>query len=141
MSIRFSRDKCTGCGACQMACLDQRDIRSELGQKPLRFVEVQEQDGQVFFCSIGCVHCGKCMTVCPQGCISRNDLGYVVLDQENCIGCGRCQGACPFGVISRDQETGNAVKCDGCSGRLREGLLPACVHTCPTGALYMKEMQ
>ncbi len=137
MRILFDKDKCTGCGACQIACLDQRDIQTILGQAPLRYVEIRENPVQFF--SVGCIHCGKCMDKCPQGSIFRNDLGFVVLDEERCIGCGNCQTVCPLHVISRTPGTGKAIKCDGCSGRLREGLLPACVHTCPTGALMLKE--
>lgn len=137
MKILFDSKKCTGCSACQMACLDQRDIQTVLGQKPLRYVEIRENP--IGFFSVGCVHCGKCMTVCPEKCIERNDLGFVVQDLGRCIGCGACASACPLNVISISPETGKAVKCDGCSERVRAGLLPACVHTCPTGALTLQE--
>ena len=79
------------------------------------------------------------MKVCSQKAISRNELGYVVLDGDKCVGCGACQKSCPFGVISIHPETGKAMKCDGCWGRIQAGLLPACVHTCPTGALTLTD--
>ena len=134
--IVFDATKCTGCMACQMACMDQRDIRSEKGQKPLRRV-IQNKD-TLLYQSIGCIHCGLCMKVCPMECYRRNELGYVVLDAESCISCHACEAACPRDVISFTPMDDKAVKCDGCSGRIEAGLLPACVHTCPTGALILK---
>ena len=97
--IQFDPEKCTGCAACQMACNDQRDILSALNQTPLRHMEQREKNGKILDYSVGCVHCGKCRKVCPQNAISRNELGYVVLDGDKCVGCGACQKACPFGVF------------------------------------------
>ena len=137
--IVFDPEKCTGCCACQLACNDQRDIKCALGQKPLRHMERREKNGRILSYSVGCVHCGACMKVCPAGAITRNEAGFVVLSEDKCRGCGACAAACPLSVISVDPESGQAVKCDGCWGRLEAGLLPACVHTCPIGALTIKE--
>jgi Fe-S-cluster-containing dehydrogenase component len=70
--------------------------------------------------------------------MERDSLGFVLLNQEDCIGCGSCQKVCPHSVISRDLSSGKAIKCDGCTFRIQAGLLPACVHTCPTGALALE---
>ncbi len=49
-----------------------------------------------------CRDCGICITVCPQGAISRrskeNGDFEMVVDGEKCIGCGFCAGACPCGI-------------------------------------------
>lgn len=137
--IQFAPEKCTGCAACQMACNDQRDILSALNQTPLRHMEQREKDGKILDYSVGCVHCGKCMKVCPRNAISRNEMGYVIIDEDKCVGCGDCRKSCPIGVISIHPETRKAMKCDGCWGRIQAGLLPACVHTCPTGALTLTD--
>ena len=42
--------------------------------------------------------------------------------------------ACPFGAPSFGAD-GKMRKCDGCVTRIRNGLEPACVRNCPTGAL------
>lgn len=129
--IKFDEKKCTGCQACQMACMDQRDIRPEKGEKPLRYVILREEP--FAYTSVGCTHCGECMEACPVGAISRKNDGIVLVDEETCIGCGICTHVCPYGVITL--KDGYSVKCDGCRERVNAGLLPACVHTCPTGAL------
>ena len=36
-----------------------------------------------------CVHCGKCVPVCPTGAISMND-GRVVYDAKKCVLCDAC---------------------------------------------------
>ena len=43
--------------------------------------------------------------------------------------------ACPFGAPRYRKSDGKMVKCDGCNTRVKNGLQPACVHSCPTGAL------
>lgn len=63
-----------------------------------------------FRMSIGesCVHCGKCATVCPAGCI---DPGAGTLDNERCLRCMNCVAVCPRNSItwSRRRATGKAV--------------------------------
>lgn len=136
MKLKFDASKCTGCQACQMACLDQNDICSVHGQKPLCKIIAKEIETHVVMQFRHCVHCGACASVCPSGCISMKD-GFVQTDTALCIGCRACEAVCPMDVISFAPETGKIQKCDGCIGRIQAGLLPACVHTCPTGALYM----
>jgi len=41
-----------------------------------------------------CTGCGKCVTVCPQGCI-RLEEGKAVTCRENCTACGACTAVCP----------------------------------------------
>ncbi len=139
MSLRFYPDRCTGCMACQMACLDQRDVRPMEGQRPLLRVEQTEKGGILSFRMIRCTQCGQCAQVCPTGCLHRGEDGIIHGDGEQCVGCGACLEACPLGVIALDADTKSVKKCDACMGRVEAGLLPACVHTCPNGALEWEE--
>lgn len=138
MKLKFDASKCTGCQACQMACLDQNDIQTDAGQKPLCRIFPRETSGRIILEFQRCIHCGKCVSVCPAGCLFQAD-GLVLADDSRCIACRACEKVCPMDVISFSPDTGKVQKCDGCVGRVRAGLLPACVHTCPTGALYTEE--
>jgi len=113
----------------------------------MRFIET-ERDGKFawLFARRACMHCtdASCAIVCPTGAILKTDEGFVHIDQEWCIGCGNCVQACPFDVPHKDHHhTGTAMKCTGCTStglnRQDAGLAPACVTTCPTGALKFGE--
>ncbi len=146
--------KCTGCRGCQVACKQWNNLPavqtkfSGSYENPVtmsgsftkvKFVETVE-NGQVrfLFRKIQCMHCtdASCAAVCAAGAIERQANGQVVIDQEKCVGCKNCVVACPFGSIGFDEETGTSKKCWGCQDRVENGLTPACVKTCPPGALF-----
>jgi anaerobic dimethyl sulfoxide reductase subunit B len=143
MSHAFYLDlsRCTGCFACAVACMDQNDI--EAGVEPTAWRQVfavetgSGDQARVRYVSIACMHCedAPCLMACPGGAITREpDTGIVKVAPELCIGCHSCSIACPFGV-PRFGSDGIMQKCDLCSVRLENGLEPACVRVCPTGAL------
>lgn len=140
--IIFDPEKCSACGACSVACMDQHDTDVNAGELPFRWVQEYEypkkKDGTCEYLSISCRHCADapCVTGCPTGCLQK-DLasGMTVYDRSKCIGCHSCAMACTFGVPQFDQVDGKLVKCDGCYVRLENGLQPACVRACPFGAL------
>jgi len=45
------------------------------------------------------------------------------------------RGACPWDIPRWDEKTEGMAKCTMCIDRIKEGLLPACVKTCPTGTM------
>ncbi|MDI9730704.1 4Fe-4S dicluster domain-containing protein, partial [Stutzerimonas stutzeri] len=53
----------------------------------------------------------------------------------HCIGCGYCITGCPFDIPRISEKDKKAYKCTLCSDRVSVGLEPACVKTCPTGAI------
>lgn len=135
--FEFDEKKCSACGACAIACMDQNDVDVEVKQQPYRKVYQYESGDDLVSISIACLHCkdAPCVTACPVGVLYKDgETGLTLYDNTNCIGCHSCAMACPFGAPSFNDE-GKMVKCDGCVERLRQGLIPACVRVCPTGAL------
>ncbi|MBW1981349.1 MAG: formate dehydrogenase [Deltaproteobacteria bacterium] len=45
------------------------------------------------------------------------------------------KNSCPYNIPRRDVVTGLMAKCTMCIDRVANGLLPACVKACPTGAM------
>ena len=147
--------KCTGCRGCQLACKQWNGLPAKQTknngtyQNPpdlqpntwtlIRFQEVSDGNGGVnwLFRKDGCMHCtdAACVEVCPADALFHTKFGTVGVRRDNCIGCEACVEACPFGVPKMDTETEKAFKCDMCESRLENGLEPACVKACPTGAL------
>lgn len=40
-----------------------------------------------------CIGCGKCLTRCPNGALSRGET-QIVIDRSKCVGCGACAQTC-----------------------------------------------
>ena len=148
--------KCIGCKACQVACMEWNDLRDEIGtnhgvyDNPLdltdkswtvmRFSEVELEQGKLEWLirKDGCMHCADpgCLKACPApGAIVQYSNGIVDFHEEHCIGCGYCITGCPFNIPRISKKDDKAYKCTLCSDRVGVGLEPACVKTCPTGAL------
>lgn len=84
------------------------------------------------------MHCADpgCLKACPApGAIVQYSNGIVDFKEENCIGCGNCVTGCPFNIPRISKKDNKAYKCTLCSDRVSVGLEPACVKTCPTGAI------
>ena len=67
----------------------------------MQFDGIEECAGQCSSCG-ACRDCGLCVTICPQGAITRQGNGgrdfEMVVDPDKCIGCGFCAAACPCGI-------------------------------------------
>ncbi len=148
--------KCIGCKACQTACMEWNDLRDEVGTNVgvydnppdltehswtvMRFTEYENPDGNLEWLirKDGCMHCEDpgCLKACPApGAIVQYTNGIVDFHEENCIGCGYCVTGCPFNIPRISKRDHRAYKCTLCSDRVAVGQEPACVKTCPTGAI------
>ncbi|SDV50095.1 formate dehydrogenase subunit beta [Chitinasiproducens palmae] len=148
--------KCIGCKACQTACMEWNDLRDEVGTTTgvydnprdlsdqswtvMRFTEYENPKGDLEWLirKDGCMHCEDpgCLKACPApGAIIQYTNGIVDFHEENCIGCGYCITGCPFNIPRISKKDNRAYKCTLCSDRVAVGQEPACVKTCPTGAI------
>jgi len=106
-----------------------------------------------------CNHCtdAPCVRACPTKATFKQEDGIVEMDFHRCIGCRFCMAACPYGSRSfnfRDprpfiKETnkkfptrmkGVVEKCNLCTERLAEGMIPACVEA-SNGAITFGDLE
>jgi len=139
--IYFNLHKCLGCKNCEIACGVEHSLSKQLFSAinefplPLKRVSIFSAVGHCI--PIRCLHCedALCLFACKSGAISKDDnTGRVIIDSEKCIGCWMCIMVCPIGAIYINEIGKTAVKCDLCA----EKEIPACVLSCPTGALFYK---
>ncbi|WP_027175416.1 4Fe-4S dicluster domain-containing protein [Desulfovibrio aminophilus] len=149
--------KCTACRGCQVSCKQWKKLPAEktvntgshqnpadLSFNTLKVVRFSERvdKGKVrwFFLPDQCRHCVEppCkMASSVEGSILHDQAtGAVVFTpltaQEDFE---IIRGACPYDIPRQDPVTKVMSKCDMCTDRVRAGMLPACVKTCPTGAM------
>ena len=133
----FDREHCLACRACELACSvahsESGELEAAIAEKfpPRRRVTLAVGGDGVE--ALRCEQCLEplCAFACKSGALHRDPLtGRVTLDGERCVACYMCLMVCPFGVRP-DPARDCVVRCDVCGDRE----IPACVETCPTGAL------
>jgi DMSO reductase iron-sulfur subunit len=140
----FNEKNCIACRACEAACKQEFDLPPGVRR---RRVVIKEEgsypNAKVRYLSMACYHCEEpaCLKACPVGAYTKEpEFGVVVHDQSKCIGCKRCMAACPYGAPQFDETKKKVDKCSFCIHRLKEGLPPACVRSCPGYALWHGKM-
>ena len=149
---------CTGCRGCQIACKQWNQLPATKTEnwgsfqnpkdlsfytyKLVRFSEeMGDNDRPVWhFFSDQCRHCIE-----PPCKESTEDPGAIIVDEltgavlyteklkkENSE---EVRGSCPYDIPRAQLGTGYMAKCTMCVDRVHNGLLPACVKTCSTGAM------
>ncbi len=147
---------CIGCKGCQVACAEWNDIRDNVGEcvgvydnptdlsakswTVMRFSEISSSGKLEWLIrKDGCMHCADpgCLKACPSaGAIIQYANGIVDFQSEHCIGCGYCIAGCPFNIPRLNPDDNRVYKCTLCVDRISVGQEPACVKTCPTGAIH-----
>lgn len=161
-AILYDSSKCIACRACQVACKEWNQnpgVKTEfmgtyenppsLGAYTwmrILFHEYMENEEILwYFTKHQCMHCtdAACVEVCPPKATKHEEyqlddgtvLKRVVTEASRCIGCNYCRVACPFDVPGYDQKQGGMFRCTMCVDRTTNGMIPACVKSCNTGAL------
>jgi RnfABCDGE-type electron transport complex B subunit len=127
-------DKCTGCGACVIAC--PRDLIELVPISKKVHVQCRSFDKgaiarQLCGNNTACIACGLCVKACKFDAIHVND-NLAKIDYEKCVNCGECAKVCPTKAIE-DQLLGLRKKafihedeCIGCT---------LCAKVCPVDAI------
>ncbi|MBW1730775.1 MAG: 4Fe-4S dicluster domain-containing protein [Deltaproteobacteria bacterium] len=151
---------CIGCRGCQIACKQWNQLPAtktkNVGSyqnpqdlsfytyKLIRFQEHLGPDGKPvwYFFPDQCRHCVEppCKETAdemvPGGIIIDSQTGAVLYtDKLKKANAKDIIEACPFNIPRAQKGTGYLAKCTMCFERVYNGLLPACVKTCPTGAM------
>jgi Fe-S-cluster-containing dehydrogenase component len=104
-------DKCTGCGACVVACHAENNIPTAGAEQAARgramhwlrverYWEGEFPDVQVKFRPVLCQHCDEapCEAVCPTYASHHTDEGLNAQVYNRCIGTRYCGNACSYNV-------------------------------------------
>ena len=155
-SFLIDTSLCTACRACQVACKQWHNLPAEktinrgtfenpadLSFDTYKLVRMREQviGGKLnwLFFPEQCRHCieAPCLeTAGDSGAIYRDDKTGAIIFTANTkrLNAAEIIESCPYN-IPRKGPDGTLAKCDMCIDRVENGLLPACVQTCPTGAM------
>src|SRR5260221_1272218 len=139
----IDQTKCIGCHACTTACKSENHGALGVFSPWVKNVDVGVfPEVRRHFAVLRCNHCedAPCVEICPVTAMYQRDDGLVDFDESLCIGCKACMQACPYDAIYMDPDSNTAAKCNFCSHRVDEGLLPACVVVCPVEALIFGDM-
>jgi formate dehydrogenase iron-sulfur subunit len=160
-SILVDTSKCTACRGCQVACKqwnqlpgvetknngsyeNPQDLSFET-YKVVRFAEGINSDGKPYwnFFSEQCRHClspGCMAAVEKEEIVQDEKTGAVIFTPKtkNLDFKATLEG-CPYNIPRQDPKTKAMAKCTMCFDRITNNQVPACVRSCPTGALTFGE--
>ncbi|MDT8316614.1 MAG: 4Fe-4S dicluster domain-containing protein [bacterium] len=143
--------KCTGGGACMMACKEEFGV--PLGVTRMWLKEENRgkyPDTTKVTMPALCNHCDYpiCVRNCPTNATYKHPDGFVLQRYNRCIGCRTCAIACPYNARHllpykrTDQELPTRIvdKCSFCIHRVSRGLQPACVEACTARAIIFGDL-
>lgn len=161
-SILVDTSLCTACRGCQVACKQWNGLEAvqtkQTGSyqnppdftpetyKIVRFAEGRHADTKKpywYFFSDMCRHCVNppCQVANVKDEIHQDTAtGAVIYTPETAtIDFEMAYDSCPYKVPQQDPVTKIMTKCTMCHDRISSGLKPACVASCPTGAMEFGE--
>lgn len=169
-TIMIDTSRCTACRGCQIACKEWHELPANTttqyqwgshqnpqdlnvnNYKLVRFNEHLERDVVRWnFFPDQCRHCdlAPCKEmgdIYIEEAIIRDDETGAVIFTDKTRGFNREQfddirDACPYNIPRRDHASGLMAKCTMCNDRIHNGMQPACVKVCPTGAMQFGDRE
>lgn len=160
-SILVDTSKCTACRGCQIACKqwnglpgtktknvgnyeNPQDLSFET-YKVVRFSEGKNGDAKPFwyFFTEQCRHCMS------PGCMAEVEKEEIVQDEKTGaviftpktkdLNFKATLEGCPYNIPRQDPKSKVLAKCTMCFDRITNNMIPACVKSCPTGAMTFGE--
>ncbi len=132
-------DRCTGCKACITACHNENGLEEDESWRSVGVLYGGTSQKPILqHVTTGCHHCldPACLNGCPVNAYEKDAAtGIVKHLDDQCIGCQYCTFTCPYDVPKYSRKKGIVHKCDMCLSRLEVGQAPACVRSCPNGAI------
>lgn len=158
-SILVDTSRCTGCRGCQVACKQWNGLPGTQTQqtgtyqnppdfsfetyKVVRFAEGKKEGSREpywYFFSDMCRHClnPPCMVANQAEEIIHDDddTGAVIYTEATKnIDFEMARSSCPYDIPRQNATSKVMSKCTMCFDRVKNGMQPACVLSCPTAAI------
>lgn len=161
-SFFIDTTKCTACRGCQIACKQwnrnpgTKTFQRGTHQNPadlsfftfklVRFNEIEVPGGEPkwYFFPDQCRHCleppckDTAESLGSKAIIKDAATGAVIFNSKVKVKAAdfkTIRESCPYDIPRYDARMSVMAKCTMCIDRIKEGMLPACAKTCPTGAM------
>lgn len=157
-SILVDTSLCTACRGCQVACKQWNNLpgtkTKQVGTyqnpqnfssdtwKVVRFTDGKKENGKPYwyFFSDMCRHCIQppcklSMEGTVKDAVIHDEATGAVVYTEKTKKVSFENVLCPYGIPQQNPKTKVLSKCTMCFDRIKNGMIPACVKACPTGAM------